>query len=404
MMTEIRQTADGLSWEYVYPTYFIGQYFPIYQREDPKMAEYKYRKIEDWLKSEIRSGGFQPGERIPTESDLMKRFDMSRQTIRLAVTHLEDEGLVHRVQGSGTFVSDEMRTKEEEISSGGDKSVTMIMTELNSYIFPEIMNGASDVLSQNGYMLNIRFTDSSYDREYEILKEIMKRPPGGLIIEPLNFGLLSCNLEMYRKITEKIPSVMIHTQSDLFCPVLSLREKEGEKKMTEYLIHLGHRNIGMLLRTSEMTGQNRFLGYLDALRENGIRYEPDNIVWTMRNCIDDLFQPDGNRTLERMLKNVTAVLCHDDRAAFKLNAYLQAKGIRVPEDISVAGYDDSFFSTLSYQITTVTHPKYKYGQNAAYALLELIENGRVDMKKYETEPRLVLRETVAKPPFLRKEQ
>lgn len=361
------------------------------------MAQYKYRKIEDWIKAEIRSGHVQSGDRIPTESDLMKQFEVSRQTIRLAVSHLEEEGLVRRVQGSGTFISDRVRPEEAAEDAPGTGSVTMIMTELNSYIFPEIMNGASDVLYENGYTLNIRFTDSSYDTEYDILNEIRKRPPDGLIIEPLNFGLQSVNLEMYRTITEKIPSAMIHTQDHLFCPVLSLREREGEEKMTEYLIQLGHRNIGMILRTSEATGQNRFLGYLDALRKNRIRYEADNIIWSMRNCIDDLFQSDGNRTLERMLKNVTAVLCHDDRVAFKLCAYLQEKGIHVPEEISVAGYDDSFFSTLSYQITTVTHPKYKYGQNAAYALLELMEKGQVDMKKYEIEPKLVIRDTVAKP-------
>jgi GntR family transcriptional regulator of arabinose operon len=362
------------------------------------MTEYKYHKLENWIRTEVHSGTYKAGSRIPTETELMNKFGVSRQTVRTAVSHLEEQGFLQRIQGSGTFITipESNSYESDEKDSVISHNITMVMTEPNSYIFPDILNGATDVLSSEGYQLNIKFTDSNYDKEREILEDLLKRPPEGLIIEPLNYGLLSCNYKLFSTLASQIPCIMIHACQNHTCLNLSIKDRVGGRKITEYLISNGHRKIGMILRTSEMTGQLRFAGYLDALRAHNIPYDADRIIWSMRNQVDDLFEADGCRTLKNMLHKISAVVCHDDRLAFKLITYLQNRGLRVPEDISVAGYDDSFFSTLSYQITTISHPKYKYGQNAAYAILDLIKTGTTDMSAYEEEPRLIIRDTVGK--------
>ncbi len=146
---------------------------------------------------------------------------------------------------------------------------------------------------------------------------------------------------------------------------------------------------------NEATGQNRFLGYTDALHRNHLTYDPNNILISARNDVDMFFTPGCTGLIDRLVDNVSAICCHDDRIAFKLIGYLESKGIKVPDDISIIGYDDSFFSTLVYQITTVTHPKYKYGRNTAMALLELIREGKIDISKYREEPRLIVRSTTS---------
>ena len=124
----------------------------------------------------------------------------------------------------------------------------------------------------------------------------------------------------------------------------------------------------------------------------------DANIWTAHHRRDDLFEPMGCLALDRMLKNVSAVVCHDDRVAYTLITYLKRRGIRVPEDISVVGYDDSFYATLEFPLTTIAHPKVSYGENAAKALLNLIKSPlEVDVSSYAIPPKLIARSSTAPP-------
>lgn len=361
------------------------------------MGNFKYRKLEDLIKSKIINASLKTGDKLPTESELIKETGFSRQTVRVAINHLIEEGLLKSIQGSGTYVSKKAEIYSEKKTSPAviPNSVTMILMDAKTYIFPEIINGASDILAQNNYFLNPLFTDCNYDKEREILINILNNPPAGLILEPLNMGYLSGNQQLYKKISEEIPCIFIHTLKGTPYINMPLSDYEGASKAIEYLIGLGHKNIGTIYVMNEATGQNRFWGYIDTLKRNHIPYNVENVLWSSRNDIDHIFTPGFSGFLDRMIEHVTAICCQDDRIAFKLIGYLESKGIRVPQDISVVGYDDSFFSTLTYQITTVTHPKYKYGQNTALALLELINTGKVESNKYRQEPKLIVRDSVA---------
>lgn len=356
---------------------------------------FKYRKLEDYIKSEIINNSFKNGDKLPTESELMKRTGFSRQTIRTAIKHLTDDGLLTSVQGSGIYVARQLPQGSTSSALPDLKSISMVLVDANTYIFPEIMDGVSDMVSRHGYTLNTLFIGGSYDKERDILMSFLQNPPSGLILEPLNLGYLSNNEALYREISKRIPSVFLHTAHGSSLTGIPTMDYEGASELLDYLISIGHKKIGIIPVMSEATGQNRFLAYIDAMRRHGLEYSPDNVIFASRNNLDDLFTAGFSGIIDKMLDGVTAVFCQDDRLAFKLIAYLESRGIRVPEDISVAGYDDSFFSTLTYQITTVTHPKYMYGQNAALALLDIINTGKTDIEKYKINPKLIVRKSVA---------
>lgn len=359
------------------------------------VMSFKYRKLEDYIKSEIINNSFKNGDKLPTESELMKRTGFSRQTIRTAIKHLTDDGLLTSVQGSGIYVARQLPQGSTSSALPDLKSISMVLVDANTYIFPEIMDGVSDMVSRHGYTLNTLFIGGSYDKERDILMSFLQNPPSGLILEPLNLGYLSNNEALYREISKRIPSVFLHTAHGSSLTGIPTMDYEGASELLDYLISIGHKKIGIIPVMSEATGQNRFLAYIDAMRRHGLEYSPDNVIFASRNNLDDLFTAGFSGIIDKMLDGVTAVFCQDDRLAFKLIAYLESRGIRVPEDISVAGYDDSFFSTLTYQITTVTHPKYMYGQNAALALLDIINTGKTDIEKYKINPKLIVRKSVA---------
>lgn len=362
------------------------------------MAYFKYEQIADKLKELILNETYIAGEKIPTEDELSQQFQVGRQTVRNAVMLLEESGYLKKVQGSGTYVC-KRDNDEEKSMKQAEKTGPITLVMMNSdYVFLDVMKGASEYLMQHNYMLTSIITDGDYAKERLMLERLLENPPAGLIIEPVSSGFLSVNRPILEKIAAKIPCLMLHMDSTERFPALSLRDREGMKKLTDYLISLGHRKIGTLFMCDELTGQNRFQGFLDSMLAHKVEYDPCNFVWVEHSKREDIFQESGWLTLDRMLDNVSAVVCHDDRISYRMIQYLGKKGIRVPEDISVTGYDDSAFAVLDVPITSVTHPKMEYGKKAAQALLDLMQHPKdVQLDAYTIEPQLVIRASTAPP-------
>lgn len=362
------------------------------------MAYFKYEQVADRLKESILNGTYAVGEKIPTEDELSQLFQVGRQTVRNAVKLLEESGYLKRVQGSGTYVQEPAGNKEQSVTQVNMPGTVALVMMNSDYVFLDVMRGASEYLMQKNYMLNSVITDGDYEKERLVLEQLLKNLPEGLIIEPANSGFLSINKPLLEKIAAKIPCLLLHMDNTERFPALSLRDREGLRRLTDYLLSLGHRKIGTLFSCDELTGQNRFQGFLNALREHGVEHDSRNSIWVEHSKREDIFQETGSFALDKMLDNVSAVICHDDRVAYRLIRYLEKKGIRVPEDISVAGYDDSDYAVLDLPITSVTHPKVEYGKKAAQALLDLIDRPEdVDMDAYTVDPQLVIRASTAPP-------
>lgn len=369
------------------------------------MANFKYKIIEDWVNEEISTGRLTAGDRLPTEPELMEQFSVSRQTVRSAIEHLTDAGILYKVQGSGTYVTDhkQLPAGAPGISSGrlpsltdleSGLSVAIIVKDSNNYIFQDVLRGASEAFSRNGVSMNIYFTDNNFETERDIIQAVMQQKPGGLIIEPITIGPLIVNLDLYNRLAENIPVLMIHHDSSGPFPALSLRDREAGKIVTEHLLSQGHTQIATIFCLDEDTAYNRYLGFLETMQNHGLK-QPDMLsMWIKRSMLDEYMNPEGNFQMEHILKNATALMCHDDRIAYTLTNYLQRKGIRIPEDISIVSYDDSFYATLNIPITSVSHPKERYGYNAALALISMIQCETINLADYEISPSLTVRDSV----------
>lgn len=375
------------------------------------MAYFKYMQVADQLLEAIRNGTYHTGDRIPKEEELCSLYNVGRQTLRSAVSQLEESGYLRRVQGSGTYVCDPEAEENGQVQDGlfddeqinyvpaGNPGViALVMMNSENYIFLDLMRGISDYLMEQGYVLTTMMTDGDYERERIALENLLQNPPAGILLEPVWPRILSVNEPLLKKVAQNIPCLLLHSDESSLFPSYPLRDREGMCKLTNYLLSLGHRKIGTLFSFDEATGQNRFLGCMQALRENGFTQPKNRMVWFEHSRAGDLFEPSGNIALERMLSDVTAVVCHDDRMAYRLITYLQGKGIRVPEDISVTGYDDSAYATMDLPLTTVKYQGTKYGRQAAKTLLQMIRQPGFDPAGLIVEkPELVIRESTAAP-------
>jgi GntR family transcriptional regulator, arabinose operon transcriptional repressor len=358
-------------------------------------SQTKYSRLKEYLKEEILMGRIKPGEQIPSENTLAERLSISRHTVRKAISMLVNEGFLYTEHGKGTYC------KDRSVRRNDSKNIAVVTTYISEYIFPRVIQGIDTILSEKGYSIILKNTDNDVQKEAAYLEELLGKNVEGLIIEPTKSALFSNNLKFYEALdNHHIPYVFIHgfyQQLEEKSHVL-LDDTEGMYIAVKYLAELGNRNIIGIFKADDIQGVNRHKGYAKALAEFGIAYNPDNVIWF--HTEDRTKKPYSmvEALIDKGVK-VDAIACYNDQIAFSIYEILSRKGIRVPEDISVTGFDDSYFAVnCPVKLTTVSHPKERLGEIAAEVLLDMInDNNYINnpVKKIII-PELIIRDSCTK--------
>jgi len=347
------------------------------------------QKVKEW----ITEGKVLPGEKIHSENELVKLFEVSRHTVRQAVGDLVHEGWLYREQGAGTFVS--QRRKKNPSPTG--KNIGVITTYVTDYIFPSIIKGIESYLSDHGYSLTFACTDNNPDKERSCLESMLSRNIDGLIVEPTRSSSYNPNLHYYLQMEQnEIPYLMINQYyPQLNPPHLILNDEKGGFIATEHLIKQGHRKIIGLFKSDDIQGLNRMQGFIRAFRENEISFFPEMIITYTTEEKDKILVNKLKDVLISEEKKPTGIVCYNDEIAISVLNVLRELELKVPEDISIVGYDDSYLAEASEtKITSVTHPKTEMGLEAAQWIVAAVENRERkivvnNQKIYE--PELVIR-------------
>lgn len=352
------------------------------------MSKPKYLLIKSEIKNNIMEGIYSIGSKIPSESAFQKTYDVSRHTIRLAFSELVNEGYLLKKQGSGTYVHDGYLN--EHIKS--NKTIGVITTYVSDYIFPSIIRGIEDELSQEQYSLMLSSTHNNVNKEKISLESMLNQHVDGIIIEPTKSSLLNPNLNYYVKIIQKkIPLLMLHAKYDeLDVPAITMDDFKAGKIATDHLINLGHEKIALITKSDDHQGKKRLKGYVNALNENELSFESEHVISYETETMDEL--PNRVQKVINGPSSPTAFVCYNDQIAVLLIKKLLAMGKKVPDDFSVVSIDNSYLSTTlpSLQLTSVNHPKEEMGKVAAKWMLEAIENKSFDKSPIVFEPELVI--------------
>ncbi|MGN1175098.1 MAG: GntR family transcriptional regulator [Roseburia sp.] len=344
------------------------------------------------LKEQIIEGKIQTGDRLPSENELSKKYGVSRQTVRKALSILENAGYVYAEHGRGTFCSELVRHTKTS------RNIAVVTTYLSDYIFPRVIQGIDQVLTQAGYSIILKNTRNSRSIEAKVLEELLQKDIDGLIIEPSKSQIYCKHMNLYQKLDEfQIPYVFIQgcLKQMENKPRILMDDCKGGYLITKYLISLGHKHIVGVFKADDIQGQNRHKGYVMALQEAGLLYEPDRVVWYYTE--DRAIHP--YECLHQMAEKgekMDAVVCYNDQIAVEVIRGLEEAGLSVPEDISVTGYDNSFIAeNNSVKLTTIAHPQEKLGKMAAEMLLSMIKDGqKKEMgEKILIEPELIIRDS-----------
>lgn len=350
----------------------------------------KYQLVIEWVRQQINSGALRVGDRLETEAQLSERFGFSRQTVRQALGELEIQGVISRVQGSGSYVKSAAGDSSPPLS----RSVTILSSYTDSYIFPRTLQAMTEVLQEAGYSTRIMFTNNHRETEREILTDLLRsvsRDP--IIVEPVTSALPNLNADLYRQLKARgIPIIFFNTSyPDLDIPHVSLNDRAAGKLITEHLISMGHRQIGCIMKNDDGQGIARYQGYQEALAEAGIPLEESRVCWVDSTMLKHSLK--DSEWILRRLRDCTGAVCYNDEVAYKLTQLCYDDHIKVPEQLSLISIDNSRLTELNQvPLTSVAHPMEELGEKVAMNLLSMMRIPGFDAT-YEFDPVLAERES-----------
>ena len=350
----------------------------------------KYERIVAWVQEEITNGSLHRGDKLPSENNLMEHFGVSRQTVRRAMEALTEKGVVEGRRGSGTYVT--VNTRQY---AGKEIRIAVMLTYVDTYIFPSIIRGIESVFSREGCTLQIAMTDNAVEKERMLLKEfIHTQSVDGIIAETVKSALPNPNMELYRKIQDMgIPMLFVNSYyKELDIPHISMDDRKAGYLATKHLAECGHTRIGGIFKADDGQGHLRYAGYTDALMEQEIKIRGDQIIWIDTEELRTM-EEESPKFLKR-LKGCTACVCYNDETAYKLVGIFQRAGRRVPNDLSVVGIDNSGLAKFcSVPLTSVENPVEELGRTAAERIIGKILKNE-EMETVEFAPKLIMRNSV----------
>ncbi|WP_440863993.1 HTH-type transcriptional repressor PurR [Symbiopectobacterium purcellii] len=277
------------------------------------------------------------------------------------------------------------------------KSIGLLATSSEAPYFAEIIEAVENSCYAKGYTLILCNSHNNLDKQRAYLSMLAQKRVDGLLVMCAEYPpeLLSM-LSDYRS----IPMVVMdggQAHSD-FTDTIIDNAFEGGYLAGRYLIERGHRDIGAIPGIQERnTGSGRYLGFLKALQEADITVRDEWIV-------QGDFEPEsGYKAMHQILaqkQRPTAIFCGGDIMAMGAICAADELGLRVPQDISVIGYDNVRHARyFTPALTTIHQPKERLGQSAFTMLLDRITSKREEAQMIEVHPTLIERRSVGEGPF-----
>lgn len=254
----------------------------------------------------------------------------------------------------------------------------------------DIFKGVYTAVSESQFELSIYLIDSLQQKQKSYAQYCRERNIGGAILQGIRID------DPYYKelIDTNIPCVvldiMTETENGLIGSV-SINNAKASREIAEYLLERNHRDIVIMAGTRETyVNTERIKGVQEAFKANELELDVENVLYAQFSEQEAYVL--AKKYLQK--KQPTAFLCFSDLMAFGVMKAVKEAGLRIPEDISVTGFDDLMLSSFTQpQLTTIGQNFFEIGRLAALLLQDLIEN-KLDEKQVYAEHQLMERESV----------
>ena len=338
------------------------------------------------LQDRITENVYAPGGWLPTERELASELGVNRSAVREALLRLEQNALIERRPGCRPKVTDHAAKPARVGAASRAIAVVMPQHELD-HASREIARGVSQVLRSEG--VNYRQTlfdvvihsHEPFMMEQEACEALRNGDACAAIVWPALNPLV---LARWRALRDQgYPIVFVDRFDEaMSCDFVGVDNYTAARDAVEYLLELGHTRIAHLTASEAVSAvMDRAAGYRDAMDKAGLH--DCQAVWT----VPTRHISETGTVIEKGVAEVglpTAIFAVNDHAAYRCVEHLTAKGIRVPDQVSVIGFDDiDRFSPRAGFLTSVRQPFERIGQQAAHLLIRRLETNHSAPEPYQ---------------------
>jgi len=327
--------------------------------------------------------------------DVAERAGVSVTTVSHVINgtrHVSDE-LRNRVLEAMQALAYQPNALARSLRRNESCTIGMILPDAMNPYFAEIARSIEDTSFSEDYSVIICNSDGNLAKELNYINVLMEKRVDGII-----FVAAGMSAEHIRMLQDKrMPVVVVDRDSPgVMVDSVQINNAAGGWLATSHLIELGHTHIACIAGPSDVTPSGeRVDGYRRALHEAGLPILAENIVR------GDFHAASGYQITKELLardKRPTAIFACNDLMAIGALSAAKAMGFRVPEDISVVGFDDIYLAAYSNPpLTTVRQPKYEMGQLATKLLLERIQDPDLPPRTPLLDTELMIRASTCSP-------
>lgn len=349
-----------------------------------------YKQLKEIIQEQIESGQKKPGDNIPSEKELCNIYNISQITARKAIFELVNDGALYRVPGKGTFVAEAKPGVKTSVRLRTENIAFVISREhhpvLSNSFYSFVFKGAEDEIRAHGYNLFYQTLDEKLMTDLSSFKLIEEKKVDGLLL----VGEMSHDFVMQIR-DRGVPIVLVdHDIKGAAIDSVTSDNFNGAYEVVSYLIDLGHRNIGFVTENLEHgTFHLRFLGYKEALKKHNIPLNED--------LIEAGIPYSGKGILSKLLnleKKPTAIFNCNDLMAIKAITAAKDRGLSIPGDLSIVGFDDiDVSSQIHPPLTTVRVNREEMGALAVRKLIQRISERDKKARKTTLPTELVVRKS-----------
>lgn len=341
--------------------------------------------------------GVNMGAKRPTVKDVAREAGVSIATVSRAMSKPDDVKSKTRdaVLDAMKRIGYRANQAAAELRRGSSKTLLVLVSDITNSFFASFFKGIEEEAREHGYVVLIGDTSEDTDTERAYADMLLMNQAGGMILNTLSIPedlLPSDDDGAYAG----PPLVSCGGHRELELPTVRTGDEMGGRLAAEHLIALGHTNIVQVCGSLNIPPfERRYLGFRDALQKAHIDPQDERRIF---GELSIEFGQQAAKTLVASGKLPTAVFVHNDETATGLLHGFAQAGVKVPEDVSVIGYDDMPYSAVfNPGLSTIRLPRREWGQLAARKLIAVLEDQEGAKAPLIIEPELIVRASTAAP-------
>ncbi|MBN2600505.1 MAG: GntR family transcriptional regulator [Candidatus Marinimicrobia bacterium] len=350
-----------------------------------------YQQLADDIRHRINSGELAIGDKIGSQQELTRIYNVSPITVKKAIADLIRDGVLFSRVGKGIYVA----SAKKVVDYSKTQTIGFVLRDLNSPFFSRILESVERTASENKFNLLLANSTNQPEIEDNQIRHFLNMGVSGIVIASMSHHYSATPL-IRQLNNENYPVVVVSYINDDDVCFIGTDHEKGGYFATEHLIKCGYKRIGYINgEEGNLVGELRKIGYHRALEDYKIQPN-ENDVYRLKHRGETYDYESGYEIGEQFITQMDraeALFIYNDLVALGFQRAVMDHGLKVPEDVAIVGFDDIKRGiTAPVPLTTIHQATDEIGCLAVITLIEKINNRPVKIRQI-LKPSLVIRDS-----------